>query len=153
MLLVSIHTPTKGVTPKICSCSRRVVVSIHTPTKGVTLWIPIRIGYCKFQSTHPRRVWPMQDRLDALKFQFQSTHPRRVWLLIRIYDKCRERFQSTHPRRVWLSCCPGSSPRLSFNPHTHEGCDNKLVKEGQLSEVSIHTPTKGVTRCARKRDR
>ena len=33
---VSIHTPTQGVTDKICSNISIFVVSIHTPTQGVT---------------------------------------------------------------------------------------------------------------------
>ena len=32
-------------------------------------------------------------------------------------------FQSTHPRRVWLSDCFYPPIMISFNPHTHEGCD------------------------------
>ena len=32
-----------------------------------------------------------------------------------------------------------------FNPHTHEGCDNDNVYDNDVSKVSIHTPTKGVT--------
>ena len=32
-----------------------------------------------------------------------------------------------------------------FNPHTHEGSDVRLVVVCLLPEVSIHTPTKGVT--------
>ena len=39
-----------------------------------------------------------------------------------------------------------SKMRISFNPHTHEGCDfyrwSLYIK---VYEVSIHTPTKGVT--------
>ena len=34
---------------------------------------------------------------------------------------------------------------VSFNPHTHEGCDAKLRPVTQDFSVSIHTPTKGVT--------
>ena len=144
-------------------------VSIHTPTKGVTRWrVPI-LPDCAcfnphthegcdseqrkrcvpgdmFQSTHPRRVWPAlstklynktyvsihtptkgvtqitKDRVYDVKFQ--STHPRRVWP-----DRGGGRgrggpFQSTHPRRVWLYM-------------------RKMVRVS--TQVSIHTPTKGVT--------
>ena len=35
---------------------------------------------------------------------------------------------------------------MSFNPHTHEGCDRFLIYFYNVSRVSIHTPTKGVTR-------
>ena len=32
-----------------------------------------------------------------------------------------------------------------FNPHTHEGCDQQQGKILLTAQVSIHTPTKGVT--------
>ena len=32
-----------------------------------------------------------------------------------------------------------------FNPHTHEGCDGRLRLKDLGQGVSIHTPTKGVT--------
>ena len=35
--------------------------------------------------------------------------------------------------------------RQSFNPHTHEGCDNQYGTFNHAWNVSIHTPTKGVT--------
>ena len=34
---------------------------------------------------------------------------------------------------------------LSFNPHTHEGCDGVFSFGYVIKVVSIHTPTKGVT--------
>ena len=33
----------------------------------------------------------------------------------------------------------------SFNPHTHAGCDSFTAVTLQVGEVSIHTPTQGVT--------
>ena len=33
----------------------------------------------------------------------------------------------------------------SFNPHTHEGCDAGNTLGTGADSVSIHTPTKGVT--------
>ena len=61
-------------------------------------------------------------------------------------------FQSTHPRRVWLLnlliLLQGSS---SFNPHTHEGCDKTNEINYKIMQVSIHTPTKGVTYIGRLR--
>ena len=32
-----------------------------------------------------------------------------------------------------------------FNPHTHEGCDERNLRYRNRTHVSIHTPTKGVT--------
>ena len=34
---------------------------------------------------------------------------------------------------------------ICFNPHTHEGCDARIVWDSAEPNVSIHTPTKGVT--------
>ena len=103
----------------------------------------------RFQSTHPRRVWPTDltvlsvllcfnphthegcDLAPAPQqkqpIEFQSTHPRRVWpigckLEIRVLE-----FQSTHPRRVWRTGASLQNTRGSFNPHTHEGCDVILI--------------------------
>ena len=53
---VSIHTPTKGVTPLGGGVGSPVEVSIHTPTKGVTKLIGHFLHIGLFQSTHPRRV-------------------------------------------------------------------------------------------------
>ena len=57
---------------------------------------------------------------------FQSTHPRRVWLWATAHSQAFLLFQSTHPRRVW---------HLNIFPKIYH------------MEVSIHTPTKGVTLC------
>ena len=54
---------------------------------------------------------------------FQSTHPRRVWQESTSLSDSSNLFQSTHPRRVWL---------LSMLRFTYK-------------DVSIHTPTQGVT--------
>ena len=37
-------------------------------------------------------------------------------------------------------------PIPCFNPHTHEGCDALDLDALAVIEVSIHTPTKGVTK-------
>ena len=187
--VVSIHTPTKGVTEMgsvhvICrefqsTHPRRVwldlltfscdfcKVSIHTPTKGVTLcsvkcllvrlfqsthprrvWLGTHIIYAlqqRFQSTHPRRVWLERGESVTRMFKFQSTHPRRVWQYCDYQKDHQVMFQSTHPRRVWLSEVNLSLVCLSFNPHTHEGCDMYFQDCDANERVSIHTPTKGVT--------
>ena len=56
VLVVSIHTPTKGVTTEGFLFGIAQKVSIHTPTKGVTNDLQGYSNYCEFQSTHPRRV-------------------------------------------------------------------------------------------------
>ena len=55
-LSVSIHTPTQGVTTLAAVNSRNPRVSIHTPTQGVTVDHCQHRSFITFQSTHPRRV-------------------------------------------------------------------------------------------------
>ena len=52
---ISIHTPTKGVTPVVNKQATINVISIHTPTKGVTEMVDKLLPKNKFQSTLPRR--------------------------------------------------------------------------------------------------
>ena len=42
-------------------------------------------------------------------------------------------------------CLYTYSPRHCFNPHTHAGCDTPPASAKADSNVSIHTPTQGVT--------
>ncbi len=55
-------------------------------------------------------------------------------------------FQSTHPRRVWHRERYTLPQDTSFNPHTHAGCDITVLNSRPSNQVSIHTPTQGVTR-------
>ena len=121
-------------------------VSIHTPTQGVTkaqfrMTVPLR-----FQSTHPRRVWPYCRDMIKHKKLFQSTHPRRVWPYLGLDSVLDDKFQSTHPRRVWPYLGKSSAGSEGFNPHTHAGCDFGSMRYDSDSLVSIHTPTQGVTK-------
>ena len=76
---------------------------------------------------------------------FQSTHPRGVRQKERCYYSLQIRFQSTHPRGVRHTYLAEAAPLLSFNPRTHEGCDNKQHKNYFIALVSIHAPTRGAT--------
>ena len=122
-------------------------VSIHTPTQGVTLTSAGAWSYqSMFQSTHPRRVWPYNSTPSTSGVSFQSTHPRRVWRLIRPILILIVSFNPhTHAGcdlwtyyYLWLWCC--------FNPHTHAGCDKTNQTSIDINRVSIHTPTQGVTK-------
>ena len=100
--IVSIHTPTKGVTPSAPQIGATCAVSIHTPTKGVT---------------QPWNLYAdMKNRFNP------HTH-----------EGCDSQNQSNNP---FYRC---------FNPHTHEGCDPWAQPSLSNLQVSIHTPTKGVT--------
>ena len=100
--LVSIHTPTKGVTFKSFIRINPLSVSIHTPTKGVT---------CCFY-----------DNISCFLGFNPHTHEG--------CDKTKT---------------ISNLFTISFNPHTHEGCDRKRANTEHRVNVSIHTPTKGVT--------
>ena len=54
-------------------------------------------------------------------------------------------FQSTHPYRVWHSRQSAKICLQGFNPHTHTGCDFRVVASPSQLNVSIHTPIQGVT--------
>ena len=123
------------------------IVSIHTPTKGVTLLAALNPAIKEFQSTHPRRVWPHFCAKNTFHWEFQSTHPRRVWLS---QGYCRPLFRGvsihTSTKGVTSTRLPSLISYACFNPHTHEGCDGKQVTHIDTNQqVSIHTPTKGVT--------
>ena len=55
-IFVSIHTPTQGVTSGHVINYDCGAVSIHTPTQGVTASMAQARASMMFQSTHPRRV-------------------------------------------------------------------------------------------------
>ena len=83
--------------------------------------------------------------MQAVPALFQSTHPRRVWLYYDFYSNSQWEFQSTHPRRVWRLIRLVLILIASFNPHTHAGCDSAWLARKDVGNVSIHTPTQGVT--------
>ena len=167
-----------------------VIVSIHTPTQGVTTSIMYPAQASQFQSTHPRRVWPFCT--FAMCSEYVSIHtptqgvtiPCPVWrgcIIVSIHTptqgvtslQCFWFFHwhvSIHTPTQGVTFDTTSSPNLdfSFNPHTHAGCDGLgesvwvsqqtfqsthprrvwLRITLQLDEciwVSIHTPTQGVT--------
>ena len=123
-----------------------------------------------FQSTHPRRVWLVMDKYEFIKWMFQSTHPRRVWPRRFSNSRTWNCFNPHTHEGCDRDRQPVSAPSASFNPHTHEGCDdpfeieyprdpsfNPHTHEGcdhavdkfpKSLRVSIHTPTKGVTKDA-----
>ena len=123
-----------------------MVVSIHTPTQGVTRKpLTKRTIPFLFQSTHPRRVWPgnwcLAGRIECFNphthagcdschnsnnaLHYVSIHtPTQGVTVVNLLPLLAYQFQSTHPRRVW---------RIMF-----------ILKKG-IEYVSIHTPTQGVT--------
>ena len=121
---------------------RNYLISIHTPTQGVTSGS----AAAQFQSTLPRREWHFSTVSPINFLLFQSTLPRREWQIWRYYWLKLWIFQSTLPRREWrykgeyrndycpisihtptqgvtlstIQCC---SFTKDFNPHSHAGSD------------------------------
>ena len=122
-----------------------VIVSIHTPTQGVTTSIMYPAQASQFQSTHPRRVWLQQQSSVQNSISFNPhTHAGCDLFIISFISERSVSihtptqgvtylsfpsfqngvFQSTHPRRVWRCYSILQCVRQSFNPHTHAGCDS-----------------------------
>ena len=139
------HTHT-GCDITLPSLSR--VLMLFQSTHPYRVWLSCLIHFVpnlKFQSTHPYRVWLVSLASYFCVRKFQSTHPYRVWLfqLLLNIEKCM--FQSTHPYRVWLRQIKNMFLNISFNPHTHTGCDQEYYFWCWFYCVSIHTPIQGVT--------
>ena len=123
-----------------------VIVSIHTPTQGVTTSIMYPAQASQFQSTHPRRVWPFCT--FAMCSEYVSIHtPTQGVTAATIFCSEFNKFQSTHPRRVWLQDHRENWQYKAVSIHTPTqgvtGCNGYAVYD---YIVSIHTPTQGVTR-------
>ena len=121
---VSIHTPTWGVTKWCYTHSGRLKVSIHTPTWGVTASDPnwwrvygVSIHTPTWGVTH-------SDWRQPCTIYCFNPHT---------YMRCDLTPAITPPSTT------------SFNPHTYMRCDRLDFLNGDLGEVSIHTPTWGVT--------
>ena len=128
--MVSIHTPTKGVTaqptaivlarlfqsthPRRVWPWRQLVndapvgVSIHTPTKGVT-WASSSLAFSNTVSIHtPTKGVTSATTSVVAKFLVSIHTPTKGVTTVASLCKRIDRFQSTHPRRVWLHCRLGS---------------------------------------------
>ena len=101
--LVSIHTPTQGVTHGVPGMFPVRGVSIHTPTQGVT----------------------SRTRICPSIRMFQSTHPRRVWLSVVSVNKSLSDVSIHTPTQGVTNLKLLFLASWSFNPHTHAGCDSR----------------------------
>ena len=121
----------------------------------------------KFQSTHPRRVWLF---VGLRKIQVTCFNPHThagcdnllnteidIWLCFNPHTHagCDLFSFAYHPNPLGFNphthagCDQIENPPkitiFCFNPHTHAGCDNIRDTFDAILEVSIHTPTQGVT--------
>ena len=101
--VVSIHTPTKDVTPISLLHTQLVQFQSTHPRRMWLLFLASLTHSMEFQSTHPRRMWLPNGGTKQIGISFQSTHPRRMWQLSLLLLLPSKKFQSTHPRRMWLT--------------------------------------------------
>ena len=122
-----------------------------------------------FQSTHPRRVWHLGIEFvkgwhgcfnphthegcdycngsNMLLYLGVSIHTPTKGVTTHTLRCCGHFAVSIHTPTKGVTGCTHrlKSVWLSFNPHTHEGCDKVMEAYNKFEKVSIHTPTKGVT--------
>ncbi len=112
--MVSIHTPTKGVTPRARRKSGYRAVSIHTPTKGVTR---LRKHIFKYYgvSIHTPTKGVTGSLLGNKRLSEVSIHTPTKGVTV-LYRKHKNK-------------------RQCFNPHTHEGCDFRWVIQQNLADL------------------
>ena len=99
-------------------------VSIHTPTWGVT---SLSCNRCRSPwSFNPHTYMRCDSAVVDLVSSFTV-------------------FQSTHLHEVWHYQATKFLRHRCFNPHTYMRCDIVNVRHFRHIQVSIHTPTWGVT--------
>ena len=117
------------------------LVSIHTPTKGVTYIRYSHTYLIKFQSTHPRRVWLMVIFLFLHRVCFNPhTHEGCDTLLFLYYGMMILVSIHTPTKGVTFTCFLFHENCVCFNPHTHEGCDKYMfMQDIMVNSFNPHT--------------
>ena len=164
---VSIHTPTQGVTFLYICNVFRICFNPHTHA-GCDNPLPRLTRVHNRFNPHTHAGCDSAARPKVLTVaRFQSTHPRRVWPSCQSYSAAHT-FVSIHtPTQGVTSINNFAKSAWSFNPHTHAGCDSVRTTSWNGipcfnphthagcdcfynscfcdDMVSIHTPTQGVT--------
>ena len=148
---ISIHTPVKDVTWWFCpvhprdpyfnphirkGCDGKQLVcqrseyhfNPHIREGCDTRSVSWTTGIGEFQSTHPWRMWPIDEFIVDCLIRFQSTHPWRMW------HGCSQHHLKHHDISIHTSvkdvtqlpAC-GLCQLINFNPHIREGCDGTCV--------------------------
>ena len=170
ILIISIHTPTQGVTDMVY-CRSLTASHFNPHSHAGSDWCPVdkMCVLILFQSTLPRREWLIQHQFKSLLQNISIHTPTQgVTILSNLFTLFGSLFQSTLPRREWRYSisngkvvstyfnphshagsdqwiCRQSIWENDFNPHSHAGSDLILVSACRINWISIHTPTQGVT--------
>ncbi len=143
---ISIHTPTQGVTINHTEDMKMGKISIHTPTQGVTLWI-FRLSFLGSISIHtPTQGVTGWGCRGGGRFYISIHTPTQGVTSIKCQPWLIGLYFNPHSH-AGSDCSFAilSSAASHFNPHSHAGSDSMCVIHLQLSGISIHTPTQGVT--------
>ena len=123
-----------------------IVVSIHTPTKGVTHFFNDYFSRILGFNPHTHEGCDLLGSLVMIHVFCFNPHTHEGCDIPNSVIKKYNRSFNPHTHEgcdvtltIWVLLI------ICFNPHTHEGCDTtSKVTDGNM-QVSIHTPTKGVT--------
>ena len=122
------------------------IISIHTPTQGVTYEIISTIKLYTFQSTLPRREWRLFSNVVCIPRQFQSTLPRREWPSSAMSFAFPDNFNPhSHAGSDFLNKRKEICQWISIHTPT-QGVTITYIFTFSPMIISIHTPTQGVTR-------
>ena len=151
-LIISIHTPAKGVTTSAApsfqiwkfqstlprrewqyiakKSDQSQGISIHTPAKGVTTHFPLKLWIISISIHTPAKgvTVPVRNRGRSLTdFNPHSREGSDIKKIL-LYDH-KFLFQSTLPRREWRSWLIYRHATSNFNPHSREGSDLRGIGE------------------------
>ena len=113
------------------------------------MWLNFYILRAYFWSFNPHtymRCDSMMSPFWQRILQFQSTHLHEVWHQQRSHPLSMRSFNPHTYMRCDTTKILQDATIHSFNPHTYMRCDLEREYLDKVQEVSIHTPTWGVTR-------
>ena len=114
----------KGSDKECVELGSNLTISIHTPTRGVTDNGKQEGIYMQFQSTLPQGEWRLHGSLHQFFWNFNP---------------------HSHKGSDRIDLLRHLSHLFHFNPHSHKGSDQRGCCCRYFDNISIHTPTRGVT--------
>ena len=146
-MIVSIHAPARGATPRARASCAGAWVSIHAPARGATRRKRYATGAVSVSIHAPARGATFKKRGEFRRTLVSIHAPARgaTRVACRSVSVCRT-FQSTRPRGARQPMQPRRNRGHDrFNPRAREGRDQSRVGNLFLIQVSIHAPARGAT--------
>ena len=143
-------------------------ISIHSPTRGLTdARYEYLLGLIKFQFTAPQGGWRETPPVPAYTLDISIHSPTRGLTVFLLYPVTGEEisihsptrgltpsapsvnlhriFQFTAPQGGWPSTSKHGAVHWHFNSQPPKGADESQREERNGGEISIHSPTRGLT--------